>query len=365
VSALLLAVCSGLWLWLGIPAPLLAITLFGNGDPSYHTNAPTGTLAGSGWQWEVDGGFSATVIGPHYLASARHMNLQPGLGFGYHGLPYRVIRVVSPDTGDLALLEVSGVMDNPAPLYTRTNELRKTMVLHGRGTQRGDPVYGPPPDGTTLRGWNWGSLDVPPRLRWGTNRVEDFYESKPGDAVTGSYLIAYFSSRGGADLGTITLGDSGGGAFIKDTDGRWKLAGVNFAVEAQFRTAPDAADFSAALFDRRGFYEYDDTARGWILDPTQNAEPRTAMYLTRISSYVDWIQSQFDRPSDSPWPHLEAAATVEGPYFEVQGYSVLTGDHQIQTLPPAGTQFYRVSGDIAFQLRPPVLKDGILIFGYE
>ena len=362
-----MTVCCGVWLWLGTAARVQAITLFGNGDPTNHTTAPTGTLAGSGWQWEVEGGFCATVIGPHYLATARHINLQAGpkLGFGYGGLPYRVIRVISPDTGDLALLEVSGVMANPAPLYSRTNELRKTMVMHGRGTQRGEPVYGPPPDGTTLQGWKWGNLDEPPRLRWGTNRVEDLYESKPGDAVTGSYLIAYFSSRGGADLGTISLGDSGGGAFIKDTDGKWKLAGVNFAVEGQFRTAPDAVDFSAALFDRRGFYEYDDAAQGWILDPTQNTEPRTAMYLTRISSYLEWIQSQFDRPSDIPWPHLEAAASVEGPYFEVPSYSVLTADHQIQTLPPSETQFYRVSGDIAFQLRPPVLKDGILIFGYE
>ena len=349
--------------WLGFGTTARAITLYGNGDPTHHTTPPVGTLAGSGWQWQVIGASSATVIGPHYIATARHLGLQPGIEFDYSGLRYQVIRVTSPDIGDLALLEVAGVFPDPAPLYTHTNELRKTLVLHGRGTQRGDPVYGPPPDGTELRGWKWGLTDI--QLRWGTNRVEEIYEAQPSDGITGTYLIAYFSNRGGADLGTVTLGDSGGGAFIKDTDGKWKLAGVNFAVEGQFRTSADAGDFSAAVFDRRGFYEFDNSVPGWILDPTQSIEPRTAMYLTRISSYVDWIQTQFDRPPDVPWPHLEMATSVEGPYFEVTAYSLHTGTHLIQTAVPSGTGFFRVTSDAAVQLHPPVLKDGILTFSYE
>lgn len=357
----------GVWLaialFLGHSGSARAITVYGNRDPANYTNAPTGPLAGSGWQWEVIGSSCATVIGPHYVATARHLGLKPGLVFGYRGLYYEVIRVVSPDTGDLALMEVAGVLPNPAPLYTRTNEVRKTLVLHGRGTPRGDPVYGPPPDGTELRGWKWGRNDI--LLRWGTNRVEAVYEAQPSDGITGSYLVAYFSNRGGADLGTLTVGDSGGGAFIRDTDGKWKLAGVNYAVEAQFRTSADGGDFSAALFDRRGFYEYDNTVPGWILDPTQSSEPRTAMYLTRISSNVDWIQTQFDRPPDAPWPHLEMATAVEGPYIEATAYSLRTGSHEIQTAVPAGTEFFRVTSETAVQLHPPVLKDGILTFTYE
>lgn len=357
----------GIWLMmlvcLGPSEAARAITVYGNGDPAYHTSAPTGVFAGSGWQWQVIGALSATVIGPHYVATARHLGLQPGLEFDYNGLRYQVIRVVSPDTGDLALLEVAGVLPNPAPLYTRTNELRKTLLLHGRGTQRGEPVHGPPPDGTELRGWKWGLNDI--QLRWGTNRVEELFEAKPSDGVSGSYLVAYFSNRGGADLGTLTTGDSGGGAFIRDTDGKWKLAGVNYAVEGQFRTSADGGDFSAAVFDRRGFYQYDNTVPGWILDPTQSSEPRTAFYLTRISSYTDWIQTQFDRPPDAPWPHLEVAPAVEGPYFEVTAYSLHTGSQQIQTAVPTGTQFFRVTSETAVQLHPPLLKDGILTFTYE
>lgn len=361
-----------MWLWIRWVAALgllastervAAITFFSTGDPTFHTTAPTGALEGSGWQWQITGGFCGTVIGPHHLATVRHLGLQVGQEFIYQGLRYRALRVSWPDSGDLALLEVAGRIDSPAPLYTRTNEVHRALVLFGKGTQRGTPVLGPPPNGTQVRGWNWGGSDF--IQRWGTNRVEDVYDAKPGDSVTGSFLVSFFSDRGGADLGTLSTGDSGGGAFIQDIDGRWKLAGINSLVESQFNTTTNGPGFYAALFDRRGFYEFDTSINAWAIDPDSKFEPRTEILFTRISAFVPWIQSQFDQPPAVSWPRLESASQASGPYSEHPAYAVTVDLKQIVANVGSTQQFFRLRSDTSLHLNGPTLRDGQLVFHYE
>lgn len=344
-------------------APLRAITFFGTENPAFHTTAPDGAFQGSGWQWQVAGGVCATAIGPHHLATARHLGFNPGLEFFFEGLRYRVVRVSWADTGDLAMLEIAGRLGSFAPLYRGTNEVGKTIVMHGRGTQRGEPVYGPPPNGTQVRGWRWGGSDF--LLRWGTNRVEETYDAKPEDGVTGSYLVSYFSNRGGSDLATFSVGDSGGGTFLRDTDGAWKLAGVNYGVEAQFNSSTNGAGFYATLFDRRGFYEFDDAIQAWTIDPEQAHESRTALYMTRVSSNLAWIDSQLERDPAVDWPILESSAEAAGPFTEHDAYAVTVDLKQIVINAGSQRAFFRLRSNTTLRLKGPTLKDGQFVFTYE
>ncbi len=343
--------------------PLRAITFFGTDNPAFHTTAPTGVFTNSGWQWQVSGGICATAIGPHHLATARHLGFNPGLEFIYQGLRYRAIRVSWADTGDLAMLEVAGRIGSFAPLYRGTNEVGKTIVMHGRGTQRGDPVYGPPPNGTQVRGWLWGGSDF--LLRWGTNRVEDTYDTTPKDRITGSYLISHFSNRGGSDLATFAVGDSGGGSFLRDTDGAWKLAGVNYGVEAQFNSSTNGAGFYATLFDRRGFYTFDEDLQAWTIDPDKINEPRTELYMTRISSNLAWIDSQLERDPAVDWPILESAANATGPFAEHEAYAVTVDLKQIVINAGPQKAFFRLRSTTSLRLKGPTVKDGQFVFTYE
>ena len=342
---------------------LRAIVFFGTPDPGHNTNPPTGFFQDSGWQWQVTAGFCGTVIGPHYVATARHLGLKVGQDFYYHGLTYHAIRVVSPDTGDLSLLEVAGRLPDAAPLFENSTEVGQPMVLMGRGGQRGNPVLGPPPDGTRVQGWTWGTYDS--TLRWGTNTVDAVFQSMPGDSITGSYLITSFSDKGGDDLGTFSVGDSGGGAFVLDSDGVWKLAGVNYAVEAQFRSTAVGTEFYAALFDRTGFYEFDDTLKAWTIDPTQNVQPETQIYMTRVSAYAGWIREQFDRPADTPWPILVSSTEINGPYTEHPYYAVEPGVQRINVVDDGKQRFFRLEG--ATTLKGPVVrpKESWLQFEYQ
>jgi hypothetical protein len=64
-----------------------AVILFGTGDPSVNTTAPTGALAGSGWQYEgVFGGFIATPIASNYFLTAKHIGGSVGQTFTFNGM---------------------------------------------------------------------------------------------------------------------------------------------------------------------------------------------------------------------------------------------------------------------------------------
>lgn len=336
-----------------------AIILFGSGDPDHNATPPSGALAGSGWQWETDGGDCATAIGPHHALTAHHLGLRPGGALHFAGLAYPIVSVTNAPQSDLELIELAGRLPGFAPFYNGTNEPGRMLVLHGRGTQRADAVPAPTGAGDT-RGWLWGNGDG--RLRWGTNIVSDTDTGTPDQGFVGEVLLATFGPDAVGDTGTLSTGDSGGGDFLLDDDGRWKVAGVNYAVEAVFNTTTNGAGFYAALFDRRGFYEQD-TNNVWTIDPTQVDQPGTVLIATRVSSYAGWLTAQIALPTATPWPVLQSAADPAGPYAEHPIYAVNPAQRQIYVPLPGGDSFFRLAG--ATELSPPVRQGTQLVFAYK
>lgn len=245
------------------------VILYRTGDPTANTTAPTGALAGSGWQYEGNfGAFLGTAIAPHYFVTAKHLGAGP-TQFFYHGVNYTISRSFADPGSDLRIFEVAETLPLYAPLYIRSDEVGQHLVVIGRGTQRG-------PDRIVngqLRGWEYGAGDLV--QRWGENQVASI--------VVGT-LYVLFDQAGLPQEAHISSGDSGGAVFLND-GGIWKLAGINSDVD-RFASGPDGGGpYNAALFDERGSYRSD----GSLV--TGNAPVPSGFYAARISPRVTWITS--------------------------------------------------------------------------
>ena len=258
-------------------AHLSAVIFFGTEDPAHNTTAPTGPLEGSGWQFQGQwGAFSGTPIAPSYFITAEHFGHQ-GNTFVYGGVNYTIIDTKDDPNSDLRICKVSGTFPTYAPLYTKSDEAGKQLVIFGRGSKRGGEVVN-----GSLRGWLWGSGDAV--LRWGTNVGTGIFNG--GSAYGANLIGADFNPDAGGDEATLSPGDSGGGAFIKD-GGTWKLAGINSWVDGPYNTVPsNNGQFFAALFNEDGYYLDSLYSGGQLSEPGSGPG---SLYLTRISSQLNWI----------------------------------------------------------------------------
>lgn len=263
-----------------------AIILYDTGDTTRNTTAPTGTLAGSGWELQGSwGSFLGTPISPNYFVAAKHVGGSVGSSLTYNGLTYTAVSSTQSGTSDLTLWKVSTPFSTYAKLYTGTQEttVSDRMMVYGRGTQRGAEVRDVATN--TLKGWQWGSADHVER--WGQNNASAV--SNFGGSI-GEVLSFAFNANGGANEAHLSSGDSSGGVFIKDpTDGAWKLAGINYAVDNYFNTTNTGSGFSGAIFDKGGLYY--GSSSSWSPVTESPVDKPSSWYATRISSNAAWLNS--------------------------------------------------------------------------
>lgn len=258
-----------------------AVILFRTGDANENRTAPGGDLANSGWQYErAWGGFLGTPIAPYFFISAQHIGHQGDLVLPAN----RVIAEFDDPESDLKILQVEQPFSSFAPLYSGSDEVGKRIAEFGRGTPRGGPVM----FNNLLQGWTWAPGDG--AMRWGENVVSGIYPFGSNNDL----LFANFDANGLPNECHLSVGDSGGAAFIND-NGTWKLAGINYAVDGPFYTdAAGSGAFNAALFDTRGFYQYD----GANFVQITGARPQpSALYPTRISKRLLWIARVIATPA--------------------------------------------------------------------
>jgi len=284
-----------------LTAAVLGLGIFGAATPAEavityggqrNTSAPTGDLAGSGWQYEgTIGSFTGTPIAPNYFITAKHIGQYVGQAFNYQGQSYTTTEAFFDPTSDLAIYKVEGTFDSYAPLYTSSgNEAGRQVVVHGRGLDRGDEVR----VNGELKGWRYGAN--PGTQSWGTNTVASVY---------GKVFSFSFDAQSGANEGQVAPGDSGAGVFIND-GGVWKLAGVNYAVENGFSLdGSDAGYFNAALFDKGGTYAGVVGGMGYIPDGSRDIN--SFGYATSVAGNTGFISSIVGA---SPVPEPTAALSL-------------------------------------------------------
>lgn len=236
--------------------------------------------ANSGWQYEGQwSAYLGTPIAPNYFITAKHVNGSVGGTFTYNGQPYTTVASFASPDSDLRIWQVSGTFPSYAPLYTASGEVGQTMTVFGRGTQRGSPVV----VGGETKGWYWGPSDGV--QSWGSNKVT----SIQANLTYGSLLHFDFDTTGDWYESALSVGDSGGGVFLKD-GGTWKLAGINLGVDGPFSlTGVNGSGFNAAIYDLGGLYYGGDD--NWTLVPDEVDPIPTGSDATRISSNLTWIQS--------------------------------------------------------------------------
>jgi hypothetical protein len=264
-----------------VTAPSKAVILYGTDDPSINTTAPTGELAASGWQYEgLFSGFMGTVIASNYFLTANHIGGNVGEFFFFNGNLYTTTAVFRDTASDLAVWQVAGTFPIRAPLYSSPvgTEVNLSLIVFGRGTQRGDPVFVGPD--SHVGGWAWGTYDYV--QRWGTNVVSSVFS----DPTYGKLLRVPFDTNAGPNEAHLSSGDSGGGVFVLNTStNRWEFAGVNLSVDGPFSFSMDGSNpFNAAMFDTSGLFVQSD--QGWITAPNPSA-----FYATEIAARRGFIES--------------------------------------------------------------------------
>lgn len=261
-----------------LDVPLRAVIFYSTADPNFNTAAPSGGLAGSGWQWVgAWGDFQGTPVGPRHFLAAKHIGGTIGDLFVVNGTSYRTVGFHDDASTDLRLWRIRESFPSWAPLYRSSNETGRALVLFGRGFLRGPEVR----VAGALKGWQYGSSDG--RLRWGQNSVSGI--SSVG-SPWGQVLRASFDAGAGDNEATFATGDSSGPIFIHDGSA-WKLAGVGAYVDAYFNTQASGTGFMAALFDARALY-VGAVSGPWTLVSASQPVP-ASFYATRVSVRTAWI----------------------------------------------------------------------------
>src|SRR5215510_11080079 len=69
--------------------PGRCVLLYSTGDPGHNTNAPTGALTNSGWQYQGTWStFTGTVISSNAFITAKHVGGTIGDPFTFQGVQY-------------------------------------------------------------------------------------------------------------------------------------------------------------------------------------------------------------------------------------------------------------------------------------
>jgi len=292
--------------------PSSAIIIAG-GDGSGNTNAPTGSLENSGWQWQ--GRFNSylgTPIGPHHFITAIHIGGSVGNKFYYNNQVYTTVSKTNDISSDLRIWKVSERFSSYAPLYSGTDEVGKGLTVFGRGVDRAEAVTNTITTDPMTNGWKWGAYNY--TQRWGTNVVD----ATATDGNGYQFLKMDWDAGVGEHECMLADKDSGGAAFIQDGE-VWKLAGINYSISPAWTYSfnSDGSDpFNAAIIDFAGDNPlYVNSGGTWIPVPS---ETKSASYVSRISSAYSWITNvigdELDQDVDllPDWWEVEHEGSITG-----------------------------------------------------
>ena len=264
----------------------------------YHQQAPTGTLAQSGWQQTVKidcltqplgkSNFLGAIIFSNALLTAAHMGeIRLNDTFRLEGT-HTLTSKVSASGSDLAVYFFTPPVTNKDHIalinIESSIDTNAYVVYQGCGTERGAIVT----SGTLTNGWMWSGTNWW-NCTWGTRRwgINQTF----GATDDGLCALAAFDNNGDTDECMLSIGDSGGPGFIKTGSG-WKVAMVNFFVDpAVFTVSTNpATSFYASLYDYAGLYYWSDSAWQWT--PPEDSPSPCLLGCSRTSQRITWLTNK-------------------------------------------------------------------------
>lgn len=243
-----------------LSAPSTAIVTAG--DPVDNATRPPD---GAGWSYVGRiGGLNGVYLGHGWGITAAHVAHATKIGdparpadFQVAGGKYPIdpesVRQIEGRDGrpDLALFRTrTRPALPPLVLASSPPEVGREVRMIGRGRDREAELHywnarfeDTAPEHATHAGF---ALAATHTKRWGSNRVVD-RASLPGPKGTVTQVFATrFEPDQGPRRAQVTSGDSGGGVFCRDLDGRFELCGVS--IGASSRGGRDRVLFGAVSF---------------------------------------------------------------------------------------------------------------------
>ena len=264
----------------------LAVILYSTA--TRNTSAPSIDEGLAAWnlQGRTNLGYLGTPISSQYFIAAEHIGVVSSITVGSQ--TYSVTGYVNDPLSDLRIYKINGTFSTYATLYNSDvdgSEVGKMITIFGTGTQRGSSVV----VGSELKGWQWGTADYV--KSWGKNVVSSLVND-----ATSTYLAFDFNSVNSvASEASLSSGDSSGGVFI-NSDGQWKLAGVNYGVDSPWSTTGTGSGFNASIFDASDLYAKNSSGQ-WQLVASSDTPVAAASYATSVSSRYDWIVANVPEPN--------------------------------------------------------------------
>lgn len=337
-----------------MPFHIWPVIFESTGDADFNTTAPEGVYESSGWEYQgYFGAFTGTPIASRYFITARHIGGRVGDRFIYRGQNYLTTSYYPDRESDLIIWEVDGEFPDFAPTADSPGRILNEVVVFGRGTRRGNPVFASD-DNNALRGWDWGPSDG--RLRWGLNSISGYLDRQTRAVLpffsSTHFITCRFDTNAGINECHLSRGDSGGGVFIRES-GEWRLLAINYAVSGPYRTSETGQNINAALFDTRGIYQF--TGQSWEITERGNFPVPGYFISTLVSARSDWVQQVLNLANNESEPiQVIAASTVDGDYQPVAQDSIdwnsstisltLNQDKQTQFLKLRSPGDYTITG---------------------
>jgi hypothetical protein len=252
-----------------------------NGQPSENERPADGIVgAWNNTASFYSNGASCNVIGPDYILTTRHQGNGVGTIITIGGVNYTVAEVFPHSTADIRVARIIDSNGRPANLkfvgvYSKTDEVGQEIVIGGCGL--GGIPY-PNANHILYYSWEANNSNTTPLLRWGTNCVSSYQDNFSSvSPYTSDILTCTFTSIKSTDATTyeaaVANHDSGGGWFIKDTDGEWKVAGLsayvsrmNYTYFSDYFSAIRVSSYASWLKENHYVLDYGDANRDGKVD---------------------------------------------------------------------------------------------------
>ncbi len=260
---------------------------------------------------------SVVAISPNYLVTCRHQNGGVGTSVWINGTEYTVGQVFNNGSVDLRVVRIDKLNGQPANLteyvgiYSGTQDTNCDVVIGGYGFTRGSELKTPL---SITYGYQWGGTQG--GLQWGRNYVKGTstvqYGSYFSKALVASFDGPFSIAHVAGEVG-LAAGDSGGGWFIKDWQGKWQVVGLS------------------AYVDHLGHENV--SAQSWFGNPTTGTEYPDSLYAIRISAYADWINNNILKSIIAPGDanrdgkvNITDLGILASNYGQLSGMNWSTGD---------------------------------------
>ncbi|MFT3788674.1 MAG: hypothetical protein QM770_21295 [Tepidisphaeraceae bacterium] len=268
-------------------SPARAIIL--NGAVGRNSSAPTDPALLRLWNLEgTVGPVIGTPIGPRDFITAHHaLNNTLPFTLTLDGVTYATSGSAGAG-GDLRVWHLASSAPSFttwAPIWNPAvdgSEVGRPMVVFGRGADRGSPLF-VAANSPNQAGWNWGTLGSSEPRSWGLDTVASIIPLSTSDPTQ---LLTFDFKSTGTNEATMSGNDSGGGLFVQNTAGQWKLAGINYAVDVYWAssTINNGNYLQAAITDARGLWTLDDNNQPLYVDPATHPDPVVGVsYTSRVA----------------------------------------------------------------------------------